>query len=224
MIGLRILKRQRAVGLALAEQFRAVPVANVSDCMSRMTAGGARLRPMHAGGYMSGPALTVKVRPGDNLLVHKALRMAVPGDVIIIDAGGDLTNAIVGEILVGDAVRQRLGGMVIDGAVRDAGAIRSGSFPVFAAGVTHRGPYKDGPGEINVPIAIDGMVVFPGDLIIGDDDGVLCVPFDQAESLLAAGIQKGLAEKKMVSDKASGQYDAAWIDANLKRIGWVDDE
>ena len=222
MIGLQGLKRQRAVALDLAERFRAVPVANVSDGMARMTAGGARLRPMHGGGYMAGPALTVKVRPGDNLLVHKALQMAVPGDVIIVDAGGDLTNAIVGDIMVGDAVRRRLGGIVIDGAVRDANAIRCGSFPVFAAGVTHRGPYKDGPGEINVPIAIDGMVVFPGDLIIGDDDGILCVPFDQAEALLAAGLQKALAETKMVSDMASGQYDAGWIDANLKRIGWVE--
>ena len=222
MIGLQVFKRQRAVALDLADRFRAVPVANVSDGMSRMTAGGARLRPMHGGGYMAGPALTVKVRPGDNLLVHKALQMAVPGDVIIVDAGGDLTNAIVGDIMVGDAVRRKLGGMVIDGAVRDANAIRCGSFPVFAAGVTHRGPYKDGPGEINVPIAIDGMVVCPGDLIIGDDDGILCVPFDQAEALLAAGLQKALAETKMVSDMASGQYDAGWIDANLKRIGWVE--
>lgn len=222
MIGLRILKRERAVALELAERFRAVPVANVSDCMFRMSAGGARLRPMHAGGYMAGPALTVKVRPGDNLLVHKALQMAVPGDVIIVDAGGDLTNAIVGEIMVGDAVRRMLGGTVIGGAVRDAGAIRSGSFPVFAAGVTHRGPYKDGPGEINVPIAIDGMVVNPGDLIIGDDDGVLCVPFDHAEALLAAGTQKGLAEAKMVAEMADGRYDAGWVDTNLKRIGWVE--
>lgn len=222
MIGLQVLKRERAVALELAERFRAVPVANVSDCMSRMSAGGARLCPMHAGGYMAGPALTVRVRPGDNLLVHKALQMAVPGDVIIVDAGGDLTNAIVGEIMVGDAVRRRLGGIVIDGAVRDAGAIRSGSFPVFAAGVTHRGPYKDGPGEINVPIAVDGMVVNPGDLIIGDDDGILCVPFDHAEALLAAGTQKGFAEAKMVADMADGRYDAGWIDANLKRIGWVE--
>lgn len=222
MIGLQVLKRERAVALELAKRFRAVPVANVSDCMSRMSAGGERIRPMHAGGYMAGPALTVRVRPGDNLLVHKALQMAVPGDVIVVDAGGDLTNAIIGDIMVGDAVRRRLGGMVVDGAVRDANAIRSGSFPVFAAGVTHRGPYKDGPGEINVPIAVDGMVVHPGDLIIGDDDGILCVPFDHVEALLAAGTQKGLAEAKMVADMAEGRYDASWIDANLRRIGWVE--
>jgi regulator of RNase E activity RraA len=220
MIGLQVLQRQRAVDLGLAERFRNVPVANVSDGMSRMSAGGARLRPMHGGGYMAGPALTVKVRPGDNLLVHKALQMAVPGDVIVVDAGGDLTNAIIGEIMVGVAVRRKLGGVVIDGSVRDAGAIRAGTLPVFAAGVTHRGPYKDGPGEINVPIAIDGMVVNPGDLVIGDEDGILCVPFEHAETLLAAALQKGVAEERMMAEMASGAYDASWVDANLKRIGW----
>jgi regulator of RNase E activity RraA len=222
VIGLQVLSRRRAVDLALAERFRNVPVANVSDGMARMSAGGARLRPLHGGGTMAGPALTVKVRPGDNLLVHKALQMAVPGDVIVVDAGGDLTNAIIGEIMVGDAVRRKLGGFVVDGAVRDAGAIRAGSLPVFAAGVTHRGPYKDGPGEINVPIALDGMVVHPGDLMIGDDDGILCVPFEHAQALLTAALQKGAAEEKMVADMASGAYDAGWIDANLKRIGWTD--
>ena len=99
--GLRILKRHRAVSLDLARRFLEVPVANVGDCMARMTAGGARLRPMHSGGRMAGPALTVKSRPGDNLMLHKALQLAQPGDVIVVDAGGDLTNAITGEIMVG---------------------------------------------------------------------------------------------------------------------------
>jgi len=106
--GLRILQRRRAVDLDLARQFLDVPVANVSDCMSRMTAGGARLRPMHAGGRMAGPALTIKTRPGDNLMIHKALQLAKPGDVIVVDGGGDLTNALVGEIMVGDAIKQGL--------------------------------------------------------------------------------------------------------------------
>jgi len=218
MIGLRILKRRRAVDLALAQRFLGVPVANVSDCMSRMTAGGARLRPMHGGGAMAGPALTIKTRPGDNLMIHKALQLAQPGDVIVVDAGGDLTNALIGEIMVGDAIKRGLGGIVIDGAIRDAGAIRGGSFPVFAAGVTHRGPYKDGPGEINVPIAIDGMVIEPGDLIIGDDDGLLCVPYGDAQALLAAAEHKQVVEARMIADIAGGTYDAAWVDATLARL------
>jgi RraA family protein len=216
--GLRILQRRRAVDLELARQFLDVPVANVSDCMSRMTAGGARLRPMHAGGRMAGPALTIKTRPGDNLMIHKALQMAKRGDVIVVDGGGDLTNALVGEIMVGDAVQQGLGGFVMNGAIRDAGALRAGTFPVFAAGITHRGPYKDGPGEINVPIAIDGMVIEPGDLVIGDEDGLLCVPFDDVERLLAAARQKQRVEDQMVADIQAGRLDRAWVDETLARL------
>lgn len=217
--GLRILKRQRAVDLAIARQYLDVPVANVSDCMARMTAGGARLRPMHSSGRMAGPALTVKARPGDNLMVHKALMLAQPGDVIVVDAGGDLTNALIGEIMVGDAMLKQLGGIVINGAIRDADEIRRLNFPVFAAGVTHRGPYKDGPGEINVPIAIDGMVIAPGDLVIGDGDGLLCVPFDDAEALLQAAHQKQAIEARMVAGIADGSYDRSWVDATLARLG-----
>ncbi len=219
MIGLRILNRTRAVDHAIAHRYLEVPVANVSDCMARMSAGGARLRPMHGSGRMAGPALTVKTRPGDNLMVHKALQLAVPGDVIVVDAGGDLTNAIIGEIMVGDAMRRQLGGIVINGAIRDAAWIKVGSFPVFAAGVTHRGPYKDGPGEINVPIAIDGMVIEPGDLIIGDDDGLLCVPYAETQALLDAANHKQAIEAKMVADIAAGTYSAPWIDETLKRLG-----
>jgi RraA family protein len=219
MIGLKILKRRRAVPAELAARFIGLPVANVSDCMSRLFAGGARLRPMHSGRPMSGPALTVRTRPGDNLMVHKALHLAAPGDVIVVDAGGDLTNALIGELMVATAISRKLGGFVINGAIRDARALREGDFPVFAAGVTHRGPYKDGPGEINVPIAIDGMVIEPGDLVIGDDDGVLCVPFAQAEALHAATVAKSQAEAQMVAAIHAGKVDTAWIDATLARLG-----
>ena len=133
-IGLRVLQRRRAVDAATVEAFRSVPVANVSDCMSRMTAGGARLRPLHGGGVLSGPALTVKTRPGDNLMIHKAIAMGQPGDVIVVDGGGDLTNALIGEIMVSEAIAAGIAGFVIDGAIRDLGAIRAGHFPVYAAG------------------------------------------------------------------------------------------
>src|SRR3546814_6419581 len=103
-------------------------------------------------------------------MVHKALSMAAPGDVVVVDAGGDLTNAIIGEIMTATAERRKLGGIVIHGAIRDAESIRKGNFPIYAGGVTHRGPYKDGPGEINVTISLNGMVVQPGDLILGDED------------------------------------------------------
>ena len=219
MIGLKVLKRRRAASAALAAQIIGLPVANVSDCMSRLFAGGARLRPMHSGRMMSGPALTVRTRPGDNLMIHKALTMAQPGDVIVVDAGGDLTNALFGEIMMATAVKRGVAGIVLNGAVRDSEEIGEGYFPLYAAGVTHRGPYKDGPGEINVTISIDGMVIRPGDLILGDADGLLCVPMEDAEALLAATHKKMEQEKQMLADIAAGRLDTAWIDAALTRIG-----
>ncbi len=146
---------------------------------------GARLRPLHSGGVLAGPALIVKTHLGDNLMVHKALQIAEPGDVIVVDAGGDLTNAIIGKLILTHAEKIGLAGIVINGAEHDYGAIRANRFPLFAAGVTHRGPYKDGLSEINVPIAIDGIVVEPGDLILGDDDGLLCVPFGDTATIHA---------------------------------------
>ena len=219
MIGFRILKRRRVVSADLVTRFRALPVANISDSMARMSAGGPRLRPMHKGGVMAGPALTVKTRPGDNLMIHKALDLAVPGDIIVVDGGGDLTNALIGELMVAYSRTRDIGGIVLNGAIRDSAWIGEHDFPVYAAGVTHRGPYKDGPGEINVPIAIDGMVIEPGDLVIGDEDGLVCVPHDQAESVLAVTDAKQLAEQKMMQEIEERRYNRAWVDESLKRLG-----
>jgi len=219
MIGLQILKRQRKVDDQYIQAFAEIPVANVSDCLMRMSAGGPRLRPMHKGGRLGGPAFTVRTRPGDNLMIHKALDMAQPGDVVVVDAGGDLTNALIGELMVSYAVSRRLAGIVLNGAVRDLEFIAAGSFPVYALGVTHRGPYKDGPGEINVPIAIDGMVIQPGDLILGDADGLLCVPFDSVETILTAARSKVVSERKTLADIAAANLDTSWVDARLNTIG-----
>jgi regulator of RNase E activity RraA len=219
MVGLQILKRTRAVSERTVQAYNGIPVANISDCMTRMTAAGPRLRPMHKSGYLAGPALTVKTRPGDNLMIHKALTMAQPGDVIVVDAGGDLTNSLFGELMVTTAIKRGVAGVVLNGAVRDSDIIGQGTFPHYAAGVTHRGPYKDGPGEINVPIAIDGMVIQPGDLIVGDADGLLCVPYADVEEVLAAVRKKMELEKKTLEDIANGTLDTSWIDATLQRIG-----
>lgn len=221
MIGFRILQRERKVDAVVVERFRGVPVANVSDSMHRMSAGGWRLRPMHKGGPMAGPALTVRTRPGDNLMVHKALDVAEAGDVLVVDAGGDLTNAIIGEIMSGYAKQRGLAGIVVNGAIRDADAIRTGTFPVFAAGVTHRGPYKDGPGEINVPIAIDGMVIEPGDLVLGDGDGVLCVPYAATAAVHALVSEKQKMEAREIRAVADNTLDRSWVDARLRQLGCV---
>lgn len=218
-VGFRILPRTRKVSPDVVARFRDLPVANVSDMMSRMTAGGPRLHPMHGGGVLAGPAFTVKTRPGDNLMVHKALAIAEPGDIVVVDAGGDLTNAIIGELMLAQMVTRGLGGIVINGSIRDSAAIRAQGFPVFAAGVTHRGPYKDGPGEINVPVAIDGMVIEPGDLILGDDDGLVCVPFAEVEAVHQATVKKAAAEAQQMANIKAGTHDASWVDATLRRLG-----
>src|SRR5258708_38484317 len=119
-IGLTATPARRRVAPDMIEKFRTIPVATASDCMSRLTAGGPRLRPYHAGTVLCGPAFTVKTRPGDNLMVHKALDIALPGDVVVVDAGGDLTNSIIGEIMVAYARGRRLGGIVINGSIRES--------------------------------------------------------------------------------------------------------
>lgn len=218
-IGFRVLQRRRKVDAAMVEKFREIPVANISDEMARITAGGPGLRPMHAGGVMAGPALTVKTRPGDNLMVHKALNIAEPGDIIVVDAGGELTNAIIGELMLAFAAKQEVGGIVINGSIRDYNAIHMGKLPVYAAGITHRGPYKDGPGEINVPIALDGMVIEPGDLVVGDEDGLLCVPFDEVEAVYARAYSKHESEKVMFEKIARGESDRGQWDRKLAELG-----
>ncbi len=219
MIGLQILPRTQCIDAARVAAFRDLPVANISDCMTRMSAGGPRLRPMHKAGRLGGPALTVKTRPGDNLMIHQAIEMAVPGDVIVVDGGGDLTNALIGELMTTYALTRGVAGFVINGAIRDLDVIAGGDLPVYAAGVTHRGPYKDGPGEINVPIAIDGMVIRPGDLIVGDADGMLSVPLEAVDAVLAAARAKSEAEQKTLQDIAAGRLDTRWIMATLARLG-----
>lgn len=175
---------------------------------------------MHSGGPLAGPALTVKTRPGDNLMIHKALMLAEPGDVIVVDAGGDLTNALVGELMLSYAIKKGVAGLIINGAVRDSRWIHANSLPVFAAGVTHRGPYKDGPGEINVAIALNGMVIQPGDLMLGDDDGVLCVPYEETRTVYDDAKAKRDAEAKTLANTEAGKLDAkTWVDETLKRLG-----
>jgi regulator of RNase E activity RraA len=162
---------------------------------------------------MAGTAVTARSRGGDNLTFLRALEFCRPGDVLLIDAGGDMNNAVVGGILTFYAASIGLAGVVIDGAIRDVAEIREREFPVYARGVTHRGPYKDGPGEINVAVSIGGMVVNPGDIVVGDQDGLLAIPqdgigelIDKARGVLAAEAQTLLAMKE-------GRWNRAFIDA-----------
>jgi RraA family protein len=220
-IGLRILPSPQRPAAQVLERLAALPTPNISDNMQRHYGASAGLRPYHQGGKLIGPAFTVKTRPGDNLLVHKAIDMAAPGDVIVVDAGGEVAQAIIGEIMSSHAEKRGVAGFVIDGAIRDAEAIARARFPVYARGVTHRGPYKDGPGEINVQISIGGMVVNPGDIIIGDADGVLAVPQDQAEEVIAAATAQNRKEEATLAAIAAGTIDRSWVDEALRNKGYA---
>lgn len=218
-IGFRILPVRKRVDKQLVDQFRDVVTPHISDNLNRIHAVANQLRPFHREGKLIGTALTVKTRPGDNLLVHKAIDMAQPGEVIVVDAGGDTTNAIVGEIMLRLAIKQGIRGFIIDGAIRDTAAFTSGDFPVYARGITHRGPYKDGPGEINVPVSIGGMVIHPGDLLLGDEDGIAVVPLEAAEEVLTKVKQQEVKEAEMMESIENGTVDRSWVDEMLKQKG-----
>lgn len=223
MIGFHVRTRRELINSALVNQFRDLPTANVSDVMSRLNAAGSELRPYHAGAVLCGGALTVRTRPGDNLMIHKALDMAQPGDVIVVDGAGDTSNALVGELMLARATVKKLAGVVINGAIRDSAWIRKHDFPVYACGITHRGPYKDGPGEVNGTISIGGMIVNPGDLVLGDADGVVCVSIEEAEIVLKLAQDKTNAEAKKMLDILSETSDYSWIDRELTKRGCIID-
>lgn len=213
-LGFRVCQRQKSVSNSVIERFQDIPVANISDVMSRVI--GVGILPFHTNGRMLiGAAVTVRTRPGDNLMVHKALDMGKPGDVIVVDAGGELTSAIMGDLMVNYAIHQGIAGIVVYGAIRDAADISELGLPVHALGVSHRGPYKDGPGEINVPISIGGLVVEPGDLIVGDDDGVVAVPSAHAEEVLELALKKKSSEEQQLEDIRAGKSDRTWVDRAL---------
>ncbi|HEY9539210.1 MAG TPA: RraA family protein [Kiloniellaceae bacterium] len=217
--GFRIRKNWQRIEASLVEAFGPIPVANVSDSMARMDAGGSDLRPMHRDGKLAGPALTVRMRPGDNLMLHKAIDMAQPGDVIVCDAGGDVTNSLFGELMLTHAIVRGVAGLVINGAVRDRDAFLERNLPVYAVGVTHRGPYKDGPGEIGFAISLAGMVIQPGDLVLGDMDGVLAVPRASAAQVLERARAKSEAEERQMAATLRGETDRSWVDKTLREKG-----
>lgn len=216
-LGFAINTHKHTVSNATLKKFAKLAVANISDVMSR-TNGTVDLRPFHKGGRILGRAFTVKTAPGDNLMVHKAIDMAAPGDVIVVDAGGAQRNAIIGEIMSTLAASKKIAGFVIDGPIRDVDSLGS-SFPVFARSISHRGPYKEGPGEINVTVSVDGMVVHPGDIIVGDYDGVFAIRPEIADELAALVMAVEKKEKDILKQIAKGTLDRKWVDQSLRAKG-----
>jgi RraA family protein len=165
---------------SLVERFRQVPVAAVGDAQERLWVLEGDIRAMWPGARFAGSALTVYTRAGDNLAVHRALDIARPGDVLVVNGQGDTTRALLGGLLAGRARKLGLAGIVVDGAVRDVDEIESVGLPVFARAITPAGPYKNGPAEVGLPVACGGVVCSPGDIVCGDADGVAVVPHARA--------------------------------------------
>ena len=226
-VGFRIVAMPPRPSQALLAALAEMVTPHLSDCMGRTQGASGALRPMYSGAgtaaqkTMCGPAFTVKTAPGDNLMVHKALDIAEPGDVIVVDAGGAIDQAIIGEIMSRYGASRKLGGMVIDGAIRDAAALSGSDFPIFARAAVHKGPYKDGPGQIGVPVSIGGMVVMPGDIMVGDADGLVAVGQHEAEALLKAARAVRVKEDATMKEIDEGRLDRAWVDAALKAKGVV---
>ncbi len=202
----------------LAESFREIAVSHLSDNLQRLS-GLCNLRRIHTRTRLVGTALTVKVRPGDNLLIYKALTLMRPGHVLVVDGGADTTNALVGELILLYAQQRGCAGFVIDGAVRDTAAFEAADFPCYARGVSHRGPYKLGPGAINVPVTVAGQVVLPGDLLVGDEDGVVSFAADDAPALLQAALRTAAHESAVKAEIANGQVRQSWLDKVLVPAG-----
>lgn len=220
-IGFRIFEQKEKASEEILSHFRKFVTPHVSDNMNRLNAVDASIRPVHQSGKLVGSAFTVKTRPGDNLLVHKAIEMAGPNDVIVVDAGGDVTNAIIGELMARRAIKKGIEGFIINGAVRDSEDINKMNYPIYAKGIIHRGPYKDGPGEINVPIQLGGVVINPGDIILGDMDGIVAVSLEDANDIIHKVYATMEMEENMMKEIEDRTMDLSWIDKVLKEKGCV---
>lgn len=219
-IGFRINPRVTTVSDAWIERFAGVPVAFVSDSMGR-SVGTMGLRAYHGDldAIAVGRAFTVRVRPGDNLMIHKALMLIQPGDMLVIDGAGDTTQALIGGNIVANSIFRKISGFVIDGAVRDIAELAVMGMPVWARGHTHRGPSKDGPGEINVPVTVGGLVVRPGDLVLADADGVVAVAPEDLDPLWPHVEEQIEKEKRLRRTAQEGTGDPERFNSILRAKG-----
>jgi regulator of RNase E activity RraA len=220
-IGFRILPSPPRLDPSLVGAFRGLASSNVADAMGRFGFMDPGMQ-SRSGLPLCGLAITVNARPGDNLMVHKALQLAEPGDIVVVSTNGNTTSAVFGELMCRTASARGLGGLVVDGAIRDVEGITALGFPAFSRTVTPGGCDKDGPGEVNVPVSCGGVAVHPGDIVIGDRDGIAVVPrADAAEVLdLVAALVRN--EGVRVAEIQSGNVFKADIDEILRKKGVIE--
>jgi 4-hydroxy-4-methyl-2-oxoglutarate aldolase len=217
-----VVREFERVDAGVVEQAAQYPSSILADVAGRRGALSGRIAPLAPTMRFAGPALTVEVRPGDNLMIHAAMAVAKPGDVIIVDGKGDLSSALMGEIMSQQCVALGIAAVVIDGAVRDSEAIRELGFPMYAAGLNPNGPTKFVPGRLNHPISIGGVAVNPGDLVVGDADGVTVIERAKAAAMLPLAADKVAAETKRIADiKSRNALRPGWLDGALRAAGVI---
>ena len=217
-----VIRHIERVDPAVVAEAAQYPSSILADVAGRRGALSGRIAPLAPSMRFAGPAITVEVRPGDNLMIHAAMAVAQPGDVIVVDGKGDLSSALMGEIMSQQCVALGVVAVVIDGAVRDSEAIRELGFPMFAAGLNPNGPTKSVSGRLNHPISIGGVSVSPGDLVVGDADGVTVIERSKAAALLPLAADKVAAETKRIADiKSRKALTPAWLNGALVAAGVI---
>jgi RraA family protein len=202
---------------ALMEEFRNFATPDISDLLNRLYAVDPAIRCLTGDRHLlCGPACTVKVFPGDNLMVHKALDVAKPGDIVVVDAGGSTQNAVLGDLISTKARHRGIAGFIVDGLIRDLPSIVPLDFPVFARGTTPIGPLHRGPGEINYPICCGGVVVNPGDLVVADAAGIIVIPSEIAPELLERLNLHDESNRAYLESVGRGDFSNRWVDQLLE--------
>jgi 4-hydroxy-4-methyl-2-oxoglutarate aldolase len=205
----------------LLELYRELPVATVSDVLGPGHVLNARVRPLRPGMRIVGCAYTLRLPATDNLGMHAAVKDAQAGDVIVADQQGMALGAPVGEIMALAAQTKDLAGIVLDGVVRDVAKLRVSRWPIFAIGAHAQACRKDGPAWLRLPLTCAGVDVRPGDLVLGDDDGVVVIPIARAEAVARQTIEKMKNEEQRMAAIGQGVISPAWLDAAIERLGIV---
>jgi len=221
-VGFRIKHGVSRPSKKLVESFRKFESPDISDQLNRLYALVPEIDCLTGSHHtLVGSVCTVKVYPGDNLMVHKVLDVAVPGDVVVVDARASTTNAVLGGLISLKAKARKIAGFVVDGFIRDLPEILPLDFPVFARGTTPVGPLHRGPGEINYPICCGGVVVHPGDIIVADQAGVAVVPLEHAPEILARLVANRERNRLYLADVAKGKFSNEWVDTLLAETGCI---
>jgi len=200
----------------LLTRFRDFETPDISDILNRMYTMSPEIRNVVNTNMLVGPALTVKVFPGDNLMVHKALDAAKPGDVVVIDTSGSQRNAVLGDLITNKARHRGVAGFIVDGLVRDLPGLREAGLPVFARGITPFGPLHRGPGELNYAVSCGGIVVNPGDIIVADQSGIAVIRREVAEDTLIRLHAHRARMMQYVAEVKAGRFSNEWVDRQLE--------